>query len=514
MAVASAKMVSEIRANLFAHLQNLSLRFHYKSKSGDLITRFTYDVNRLRDVTSMALIPLIANLFTVVGMVAIMFWFNAQLTLIILAVIPVFFFSTIRFSTKIKHVVQEQRKRDGAVAAAAAESIGAIKIVQAMSLNKIFEKSFAKQNNKSLKKGAQAQRLAALLEQNIELLLAVATALILWRGVQLVLDGELTAGTLLVFISYLAQTFRPMRQTAKYLAQISKALASGDRIGDILDTLPNIRDKENAVTLENTVGTITFDNVSFRYNKRGSTLTNININIRAGERVAVVGPSGAGKSTILSLLLRLYDPKQGRILLDNNDLKDIKLDSLRNQMSVVLQDSILFAVSIRDNIAYGRMDAGREDIEACARLANAHDFICALPNGYDTVVGERGTTLSGGQRQRIALARAVIRNSPILVLDEPTTGLDKTNEGEVLQALDQCSKGKTTILVSHNLHAAQNFDSIYYIENGIVAEYGTHHELLNARGPYWHLYTQQAFKFKKHLNSGNKQNIVFAGVNT
>lgn len=492
MAVASTRIVTEIRAKLFSHLQKLSLAYHYKAKSGDLITRFTYDVNRLREVTSMALIPLLANLLTVVGMVTIMLWLNTELSLFILAVIPLFFLSSLHFSTRIKNVVRIQREQDGAVAAAAAESIGAIKIVQALSLSGITEKAFSKHNKKSLKQGAKAQKLGASLERNVEILLAAATAVILWRGAHLVLDGAITAGTLLVFTSYLAQTFRPMRQSAKYLTQISKALASADRVGEILETLPDITERPDAIAAKDIAGAVCFENVSFNYEKRKPALTNFTLTLSPGERVALVGPSGAGKSTVLSLMLRLYDPQKGQILLDGRNLKDFTLDSLRKQMSIVLQDSVLFAVSIRDNITYGRLDATEEEIYSAARLANAHQFIMELPHGYDTVIGERGADLSGGQRQRIALARAVVRNAPIMILDEPTTGLDKTNEKEVLGALLQCTQGVTSIMVSHDLHAARSFDRICYIADGCITESGTHNQLYDAKGSYWALYTQQA----------------------
>jgi ATP-binding cassette subfamily B protein len=513
MAVASTRIVTEIRAKLFSHLQKLSLAYHYKAKSGDLITRFTYDVNRLREVTSMALIPLLANLLTVVSMVVIMFWLNAELSLFILAVIPLFFLSSLRFSTKIKNVVRTQREQDGAVAAAAAESIGAIKIVQALSLSGITEKAFSKHNKKSLKQGAKAQRLGASLERNVEILLAVATAVILWRGVHLVLNGAITTGTLLVFTSYLALTFRPMRQSAKYLTQISKALASADRVGEILETLPDIIERPDAIEAQDIHGAVCFENVSFHYHKQKPALTNFTLTLSPGERVALVGPSGAGKSTVLSLLLRLYDPQKGQILLDDRDLKDFSLDSLRKQMSIVLQDSVLFAVSIRDNIAYGRLDATEEEIYSAARLANAHQFITELPNGYDTVVGERGADLSGGQRQRIALARAVVRNAPIMILDEPTTGLDKTNEREVLAALQQCTRGITTIMVSHDLHAARSFDRICYIADGCIAESGTHKQLYDAKGAYWALYTQQTEHSKPYQGPVNQESGSLSALN-
>jgi len=516
MALAATRTMSVVRSLLFSHLQKLSLTFHQKSKAGDLLTRFTQDIDRLRDVASLALLPLVANILTVITMAGVMIWINLELALIVVAVIPFFFLTTLRFSGKIHSVVRDQRKNDGAMAASAAESIGAIKLVQALSLNKILEKTFSKQNNKSLKKGAQAQRLSAMLERNIDLLLAIATALVLWRGVNLVLEATITVGTLMVFITYLAQIFRPMRQTSKYLIKISKALASSERIAHIFDTLPEITDRKNAISASNVKGSLDFENVSFSFNKHKHTLKNIDISIAAGEHVAFVGPSGAGKSTILSLALRLYDPQQGKILLDGHDLRDYKLDSFRSQISLVLQDSILFGISIRDNIGYGQLDASDDDIEVASRLANAHEFISSLPDGYNTILAEKGETLSGGQRQRIALARAVIRKASIMILDEPTSNLDNVNEMGVISALEQCTKNKTTILVSHNIQAVTSFDRIYYIQDGQIYESGTHEELVANHGAYWKQFIQKAdFQGENVKNQGEKvknKNIPVAGA--
>ncbi len=401
MALAATRIITDIRARMFSHLQRLSLRYHNQARSGDLVTRFTYDVERLRDTAVTALLPLVANLLTLVAMFGVMFWFDWTLALIPLAVLPLFYLSTVRASRSIQKVVREQRKRDGALAAATAEVIGAIKYVQALSLGSLQEKAFARQNKKSLKQGAQAQRLSASLERKVDIILAVATALVLWRGVYLVVAGAITPGTLILFITYLKFVFRPMRQVAKYLTRIARATASGERILEVLDTTPEILDRPDAVEAGALTGRIRFDQVSFGYRPGKPALSGIDIRIEPGERVALVGPSGSGKSTLLALLLRLYDPDAGRVLVDGRDIREYTVESLRRQFSMVLQDSVLFAVSIRDNIAYGDLNAEPAAVEAAARLANAHDFIMALPEGYDTVIGERGATLSGGQLQRM-----------------------------------------------------------------------------------------------------------------
>ncbi|MEH2035730.1 ABC transporter ATP-binding protein [Nostoc sp.] len=488
MALAASNVLTEIRSELYSHLQNLSLSFHHKAKSGDLITRVTSDIERLREVTVMAVLPLIAHSLTLVGMIFVMFWLNWELALIAVAVFPLFIFFTTRLTKRIRQVVRSQRQREGAMAATAAESIGAIKVVQALSLQNMLESNFSGHNRQSLKESAKAQKLAAGLERMVELLVGIATALVLWRGVQLVLAKAITPGDLLVFVNYLRIAFKPMRQLAKYTGQIAKATASGERILDVLDTVPEIRDSRGAMDAPPLLGGVRFENVTFAYEPTKRTLHNINFEVQPGQHVALVGPSGGGKSTLVSLLLRLYDPLEGRILVDGHDLREYKVQSIRQQISVVLQDSILFAASVRDNIAYGYLGASDQAIEQAARLANAHDFIMALPEGYETILGERGATLSGGQRQRISIARTAIRQAAIAILDEPTTGLDNENEHAVNEALDRLTQKCTTFVVSHNLRAVKQADLILYIEDGQILEQGTHQELLHLSGRYSAMY--------------------------
>lgn len=492
MALAATYIMTEIRSSLYSHLQRLSLAFHNKAKSGDLITRVTYDVERIREATVTAALPLFTNVFTLTGMLGVMLWMNWELALIAIAVFPLFILVSAHLSKQIQAVARRQRKREGAMAATAAEAMGAIKVVQALSLQGMLESSFDKDNQKSLHEGAESQRLAAGLERTVEMLVAIATAMILWRGVQLVLNKTVSPGELLVFINYLKTAFKPMRQLAKYTAQISKATASGERIIDILDTVPEIRDLRGTITAPRFRGAVKFENVMFAYEAENVILQNMSFQVKAGQQIALVGPSGGGKSSLVSLLLRLYDPVEGAILIDGHDLRQYKVDSLRQQISIVLQESVLFAVSIKDNIAYGRLNATDAEVEAAARLANAHNFIEDLPLGYDTVLGERGATLSGGQRQRIAIARAAVRQSPIVILDEPTTGLDQENEREVSEALERLTHNCTTFWITHNLKAAEQADTILYIESGKVLEQGTHSELIHLGQKYAAMYAVQS----------------------
>lgn len=491
MAVAATQIMTRIRGQLYDHIQNLSLSFHTRAKSGDLITRVTYDIERLREVTVVAVLPLLVNSLTLLGMLAVMVVLHWQLALISLMVVPLFLFSTTRATRKIQGVAKQQRQREGAMAATAAESIGAIKIVQSLSLQAMLSQAFSRDNSKSLKEGARAQRLSAGLERTVEWLVAISTSLVLWRGVVLVLDGQLTPGDLLVFVSYLKTAFKPMRQLAKYTSQISKATASGERVVELLDTPAEIQDEPLAIPAPPFRGQIQFYRVSFGYRPGREILKGLDLTIQAGQKVAVVGPSGSGKSTLAHLLLRLYDPTQGEILFDGWDIRAYQIHSLRHQISVVLQENTLFGVSIRDNIAYGCLGATDAEVIAAAKLANAHEFIQDLPQGYHTVLGERGSTLSGGQRQRIAIARAAIRRAPLILLDEPTTGLDNASRASVLNALNRLIQGHTSVWISHDLPTIDHADLILYMEKGRIKERGTHVQLMEQRGRYADLYRLQ-----------------------
>lgn len=491
-ALAGNRVLTEVRSVLYNHLQTLSLSFYNRTRSGDLTLRVISDVVVLQDVVVTALLPLLANCLVLLGMVGVMVWLNPQLALLALALLPVFWFSTYRLTQRIRAVSKQQRQREGAMAATAAESIGAIKIVQALSLQNQFASIFTHQNQKSLKEGVKAKRLSARLERSVEVLVAGATALVLWQGADLVLTNALTPGDLLVFLTYMRNAFKPVRDFAKYIGRLAKASAAGDRILDLLDHAPEIYDLPGAKPAPRLAGAVQFNQVSFAYEPGHPVLQEIDFAVEPGQRVAIVGYSGSGKSTLTTLLLRLYEPNQGSVSIDGNDIRQYTLESLRTQISVVLQDSLLFAASVWDNIAYGTTNATQAEVIAAAKLANAHDFIMNLPDGYDTILGERGVTLSGGQRQRLSIARAAIRKAPILILDEPTTGLDKANEQEVLDALERLAVGRTTFLIVHDLELAARANCILYLERGRLVEQGTHQELMQLDDRYAALYRLQA----------------------
>jgi len=478
------RVLTQVRTQLYRHVQYLSLSFHTAARTGDLVVRVISDVGMLQDVVVTALLPMLAKLFILAGMMALMFYINWQLSVIALAVFPLFWLRTITIGRRIREVARKQRQREGLMAATAAESIGAIKTVQALSLESSFEKVFASQNEKNLKQDIKGKRLAASLERSVDVLTALAGALVLWYGARLVMLKELTPGDLLVFLAYLKNSFRPIQDFAKYTGRLGKATAAGERILDLLERVPDVRDLPHAIKAPVLRGEVRFESVTFAYERGQRVLQGLDLRVMPGQSVALVGPSGGGKTTLVGLILRLYDPSEGRVLLDGQDIREFTLESLRAQISVVLQDNLLFAASVRDNIACGAPAATMEEVEAAARLANAHDFIQALPQCYDTILGERGVTVSQGQRQRIAIARAAIRNAPILILDEPTAALDTQNEEAVLEALARLNHDRTTFLITHNLQQAAHADLILYLEAGQILECGSHEELLRANNRY------------------------------
>lgn len=478
------RALGKVRSQLYRHVQYLSLSFHTQAKTGDLVVRLMGDVGMLQDVAVTALLPMLAKILIVGGMIALMFAMNWQLAVIAIGVFPLFWLRTIALSKKMQEVAKKQRRQEGAMAASVAESLQAIRTVQVLSLEDRFSETFSSENDRSAKQDVRGKRLSAALERSVDVLVAIATALVLWFGTRLVLDFKVTPGELIVFLAYLKSAYRPVQDFAKYTSRLGKASAAGERVIDLLERVPDVRDLPGAVRAPALSGALRFDRVSFSYESDRELLKDIDLDVKPGQHVALVGSSGGGKTTLFSLILRLYDPVKGRVLVDGRDLREFTIESLRSQISVVLQDNVLFAATVKDNIAFGSPGASLEEVQAVARLANAHDFIMALPKGYDTVLGERGVNLSHGQRQRIAIARAAIRKAPFLILDEPMTGLDRKNEREVLDALEGLYHSRTTFLITHDPRHAAMADLILYLDQGRVVERGTHAELMSLNGRY------------------------------
>lgn len=484
LSLAGSRILTEVRADLYRHVQRLSLRFHTGARTGDLITRLTSDVGRLQDVAVTAALPLAANTATLVGMIGVMFFINFKLALVAAIALPLLSPTFIRRGGQIRTAARGQRKREGAMASVAAEGLSSIKLVQALGLESTLEKTFAAENQASLRNGVKSKRLAAGLERKVDVLSSLGTALVLLFGAREVKAGSLTPGELVVFMFYLKTAFKPMRDLAKYTGRLAQASASAERILDLLDEKPEITDAAHAVDAPPFRGELAFEHVTFGYESGRPVLRAVSFHAGPGQVVALVGPSGAGKSSTLGLLLRLYDPADGRVRIDGWDVRDVTMSSLRAQFAVVLQGSVLFGVSVRENIAYGCADVSAEQIESAARLANAHEFIATLPDGYETILGERGATLSGGQCQRLAIARAAVRDAPITLLDEPTSGLDEENQRAVTEALRRLTHGRTTIIVAHDLSTIEHADQILYLDAGAIVERGTHAELMALDGAY------------------------------
>ena len=487
-ALAGNRLLTQIRNRLYVHLQGLSVSFHTRARSGDLVLRVIGDVGMMRDVLVTAVMPLLASVFVLAGMLAVMFLMQWQLTLIALATVPLFWISTVRLGSRIREHSAVQRRREGTLANQASETLGGVQTVQALALDEGFAEAFAQQAQGSLREGVKGRRLAARLERSVDVLVALATALVLYFGARTALQGRLSPGELVVFMTYLKSAARPVRNFAKYTARVAKASAAADRVLEVLDREQEVVDLPGAAPAPALRGSVDFDAASFGYGEGESVLRGVDLHVAAGEQVAIVGPSGSGKSTLVAALMRLHDPREGAVRIDGVDVRGYTLASLRAQVSVVLQDTVLFATSVRENIGLGAPAADEAAILAAARLAGAHEFIEALPEGYDSRIGERGLTLSAGQRQRIAIARAAVRAAPIVILDEPLSGLDEANARAVAEALARLTANRTTFLVTHEREHAERCDRVVVLQGGRIAEQGSPRELAHAGGAFAELF--------------------------
>ena len=510
LALAANRVLTALRGSLFRRLQLLPLSFHTTARAGDLTVRLTSDVGMLQDVALTAALPLIGDACVLVGMLGLMTWMNPALTLLAVAPLPLFALRWRRTHRRIREVSRAQRRREGAMAASVAESFSAIKTVQALALEGVLGRVFNQQNARAADQGVKAKRLSAGLERSVDLLIALSTGLLLWQGTRLVIGGSLTAGELLVFIAYLKSAFKPIQSFAKYTSRLGKATAAAERVLEVLDRTPEIADRPGAVSAPRFRGDVEFRRIHFSYTSQATVLSDATCRVAAGELVAVVGRSGAGKSTLASLLLRLYEPSSGEVLVDGRDIRTFTLASLRAQIGIVLQDTVLFAGTVRDNLVLGAEAVPDDVLRHALRIASAETFVTGLPQGLDTRIGERGVTLSSGQRQRLAIARAVLRDTPLLILDEPTVGLDEENERDVSEALLRLTRGRTTILITHALHLAARADRVLVVADGGIAEDGTPAELLRRGGAFAAWYREQAARHShtpvplpvSHANAG------------
>ena len=473
-----------LRGELFAHLQCLSLAFHRDSRSGELLTKVAGDTNLLRDMFSDWALTLGRHALTLVAMLSVMFLLNWQLALVVAATLPPLLGVIFVLNRRVKASVREQRKHEGLMATRLNEVLSSIALVQAFGRHTYEEDRFSREIEANYESGMRTTRTTGAIVKAIAIISAAGTAITVLLGAHEVLAGRLTPGELLVFITYVTSLYKPVRDLGRLSAKFSRASVSAQRVAEILDHEPDIADAPDALELKRPAGEIVFENVSFGYGAGRPVFDGLSLRIAAGERVALVGPSGAGKSTLLNLLLRLYEPTAGRVLIDGIDIRRFTRDSLRREIGIVLQDNILFGVSVRENIAYGRPDAPLDAIEAAARSARAHEFIVDLPEGYDTEIGERGATLSGGQRQRLCLARALVKEPAILVMDEPTASIDAVSARLINEAVARVHRNRTLIVISHEYSDMASYDRILVLQNGRLVESGAHEALLKARGTY------------------------------
>jgi ATP-binding cassette subfamily B protein len=481
----------DLRLTVYHHLQRLSLAEHNESRTGDLITRVTGDIDTIQDFITSALLGIVVNVLTLAGMIGVMFYINWRFTLLALSVAPVLFLIVYFYTRRIKAASRAVRRRESELLSGVHDMLSAIHVVQAFAREDYEDKRFGSESRQTVEVGLQARSLKARLTPIVDVIVALGTCLVLWYGARLALAGQMSAGVLIVFLVYLGNMYKPMRDLSKMSDTVSKAAVGYERILEVVQVESRVRNLPGARKAAPFKGAIEFDRVSFGYAGGASVLNDVSFRIEPGQIAAIVGPSGTGKSTIVSLIPRFYDPDSGHVRIDGTDVRDFTLKSLRDQISFVLQDSMLFHATVWENIAYGRPDASPEETIHAAELANAHDFIVEMPQGYATMVGERGATLSGGQRQRIAIARAIVRNAPILILDEPTTGLDAASEQAVIDALHHLMEGRTSVVIAHHLATIRHADVIFVVKDSEVVEQGTHEVLLANGGLYAELHRLQ-----------------------
>jgi ATP-binding cassette, subfamily B, bacterial len=486
---AGERIVHSLRVATYGQMQRLSLSFHAKRQKGDLLTHVTGDVNAVGYLFSDTLGGLASAVLLLTGMVVVCVFLDPVLTLGAFCVVPPLFVVIRHYQAKVRKAASRQRAKEGEIASLANEALSAMPVVKAFGTEGYERARVERSSNERLVVGVEASRLEARFGVAVDLLGAVSTALILAIGVLRVAAGRITPGDLVVFVSYSNRLYRPLREIARQSTRFARAMARLDRIGDVLRS-EEVLEERGHYAGSRPAGELTLDHVSFRYAPDRWAVKDITLRVPAGRRVALIGASGAGKSTIGALVARFYDPTSGQVLLDGRDARDCSLAWLRQQVGVLLQDTILFSGSVAENIAYGR-DVSRSDVGRAAALAGAAEFIAALPDGYDTVLGPGGVGLSGGQRQRLGIARVLLRDPPVLILDEPTTGLDAASEQRVLAGIASLMRGRTTVLITHSMSLARQVDLVAVLEDGRLVEVGEPDTLLAARSKFQDLWLTQ-----------------------
>jgi ATP-binding cassette subfamily B protein len=484
--------VFDMRDALYAKVHALGLDYHGKKRTGDTITRVTSDVKEVRSLLVDSVVEVLSSFMILLGMLVVMLWLNWQLTLLALVTVPFLFLAVSRYRRSLVERMRVVRTREGAIASVMQEAITGIRAVKLFAREDDEMERFRVESRESLRASVDSAVIEAKFSTVLGVVGGLGTALVTYFGARQVLSGALSLGDLTVFVAYLGLFLSPLWALSRQVNQIGKSLVSGERIIELLNAEPTVKDLPDARPAPAFDGRVTFENVGFAYEEEaGKVLRGMSFDVEGGSRVALVGVSGAGKTTVTSLIARLYDPQEGSVLIDGEDVREFTLKSLRDSITFVPQDPMLFRATVAENIAYGRPGASREEIEAVAEFAGADDFVRELPEGYDTLLSERGESLSGGQRQRISIARAMLRDTPILILDEPQSGLDAEAAAAVEESWRVLTEGRTTFVIAHELRLVRSVDQILVIEEGSVAESGTHEELISSGGLYARLYSLQ-----------------------
>ncbi|TDS31552.1 ABC transporter ATP-binding protein [Halanaerobium congolense] len=488
----SQRSIKDMRDDLYSHLHNLSLSFYSKNKTGDILSRVTNDVQNLESSMINTTVGSIDKVFTLIGGIVYLVYLNYRLTIFLIIILPFITYVIVKFNYKLKKVSRRVQIKIADVSDVLQETLSAVRVVKSFGREEYEFERFSTENQANFRAKMKKTQYGAILTPLVEFLAAISFTAILWYGGYEVMQGRMSASELIAFFTLLLTISEPLRSITKLSKRLQQLFASAERVFEIMDTESELReDDENKIELTDVEGEVVYDNVTFAYNRNEVVLKNINLKAEPGEVVALVGHSGAGKTTMVDLIPRFFDPIEGRMRVDGHDLRDVKIDSLRDFIGIVPQETILFSGSLRDNIAYGDLEADQEAIQAAAEAANAHDFIMAFPDGYDTMVGERGVGLSGGQKQRISIARAILKNPKILILDEATSSLDSESESLVQEALEHLMQNRTTFIIAHRLSTIRNADKIVVVEQGEIMEMGSHQELLKKQGKYASLYKGQ-----------------------
>ncbi len=491
MSYVGQSVIIDIRAAVFKKLQRLSVSFYDKNKTGTIMSYVTNDVNALQSAMVENTIEMITEGFILIGSVVAMIYLDWRLTLFTVCTFPVVLWFMEFFGKKIRKTGGRIQECTADITSVLQESVASARVIKSFVREDYEVDRFDVENKANFRANMKNAQLMATLTPVVELVAAIGVTMIIWYGGNNVINGTITAGSLVAFLTYAVNISNPIKRLTRVIGNIQKALAAAQRVFMIIDMPEEIAESRDAKQLPEVSGKVEFQNVSFAYNDKGNVITDLSFSVKPGEVIAIVGPSGAGKSTIANLLPRFYDVNKGDIKIDGHSVREVTLDSLREQVGIVPQETMLFNGSVYNNILYGRLDATKEEIEAAAKAANAHDFIMQLTDGYETKLGDRGVNLSGGQQQRIAIARAILKNPRILILDEATSALDTESERVVQEALDRLMVGRTSFVIAHRLSTVKNADKILVLEKGNLVESGTHDELLALDGLYAHLYKIQ-----------------------